>query len=101
MLSQEAVRLLSGIAVCVVLFSTGLWLFSRGVLRARYLIYVYLPVSLVLTILVLAMQSPLLPSWSARLLFSFAGAALIMIPGLIILWIRRADIDEWDQRRNK
>jgi len=101
MLSQETLRIFSGILVLAVLLSVGLWLFYRGLLRARVLIYVCFPLSLVLSVFVVSIWSPLLPTWIGRLLFSFVGAAVIMIPVLAILRIRGIDIDEWDRRRDE
>jgi hypothetical protein len=98
--SQDVLRIVSGVSVGTILFSSGLWLFYRGMLRARHLIYVHLPLSLVLTVLAASIWIPLLPTWRSRLLFSVIGAALIWLPVPLIFWMKGIDIDEWDRRRD-
>lgn len=102
MLEQtDAERALSWMLVAAPLLTIGWWLFKRGVLRARHLIYVFLPFSLTLANLVLVVTEPLLSTWSAKLLFSIIGATVVMIPVLITLRIKKVDVDQLDQKRGK
>jgi hypothetical protein len=102
MLSQEQANgVISWIVVAVLLASIGLWLYSKGTLRARHLIYLFLPLSLICANLVLAIWTPLLSTWSARVLLSVIGAALAMVPVHVALRIRKVDLDELDRKRRK
>lgn len=108
MLKQEAYDVLSWALVGVPLLAIGLWLFRRGTLRARHLVYGYQPLSIMLANLVLATSHSLrstnwspLSTWGARLLFSFIVTVLVMMPALIVLRIKGVDIDEWDRKRGK
>jgi hypothetical protein len=99
--SQQAFRVLSGLIVIAVFSCVGLGLFYLGILRARHLVYVYTPLSLVISFLVASIWDPILSTWVARLLFGIVMAALVMIPMLVILRIQGVDIDDWDRRRRK
>jgi uncharacterized membrane protein YcgQ (UPF0703/DUF1980 family) len=101
MLGQQTLRILSGMFVITVSLSVGLWLFYRRILRARYLMYIYAPLSLTLSFLVVSIWSPILPTWGAKLVFSIIGATLIMIPALVILRLKGVDVDEWDHKTYK
>jgi len=102
MLEQtDAERAFSWLLVAAPLLTIGLWLFKRGLLRARYLIYAFFPLSLTLANLVLVVNEPLLSRWSAKLLFSAIGAIVAMIPGFIILRVKKVDVDQLDQIRDK
>jgi hypothetical protein len=101
MTDEEMLRFLSAVLVLVLSLAIGTGLFYCGLLRARYLIYGYLPLSLMLTMLVLSWRSQLLSTWVARLLFSIVGTTLIMVPMLVSLRRTGVDVDEWDRRRRK
>jgi hypothetical protein len=102
MLEQiDTERALAWLLVAAPLLTIGWWLFKRGVLRARHLIYVFLPLSLTLANLVVVVSEPLLSRWSAKLLFSAIGATAIMIPVLITLRFKKVDIDQLDQKRDE
>ena len=69
MLEQTgAERALSWLLIAAHLLTIGWWIFKRGVLRARYLIYVFLPLSIALANLVMVVSEPMLSTWSAKLL---------------------------------
>jgi hypothetical protein len=102
MLSQTAANgaLVTG-GVVALLLSIGLFLNSRGILRARYFMGVWQPVSLVAGGLAYFAVDPLLPNWGIRIVVSIIGAVLITAGTWIILAIAKVDIDQWDQRKRK
>jgi hypothetical protein len=102
MLEQTgAERVFSWLLVAAPLLILGWWLFRRAIIRSRHLIYVILPASLFLANLVLTLREPLFSTWSLKLLFSVLGAALVMIPVLVILRLKNVQMDQLDEKKDR
>jgi hypothetical protein len=102
MLSQTAANgVLAAAGVVGFLLSIGLFLNSKGILRARYWIRVWWPVSFVAGGLAYFAIDPLFSTWAARTIASVIGAVLITAGTWIILAISKVDIDQWDRKRRK
>lgn len=84
-----------------VLLLPGLLLFEKRIIRARHLIYVYLPVMLTLFMLITAIWNRRFSSWIAELLLSIAAATSVMVTLLVIWRIKGVDVDQLDQKRGR
>ena len=101
MLSQEAAGALAGSAVSVLLLSIGLFLMSKGFLRARHWVRICFPLSAMAGGLAYFSINPLFSTWTARIIASAVGA-ILWTPGMwILLHIIGADIDQWDKKPRK
>lgn len=98
---DQATGVISWIAVASLLVAIGLWLYSKGILRTRQFIYVFLPVSLTLANLVAVMWFAALRTWGARLLVSTAGMLLVMLPVHMTLRLKGVDVDKLDRKRRE
>ena len=98
MLAAFPIRELVTIAIPLII---GAMLFEKGILRARQLIYLYLPVAMVLIMLITATWQRRFSSWGVELLFSILAAASVMGVLLVIWRIKKIDIDRLDEKRGR
>ena len=97
MQSQESFFISVWFFILVPLLFVGGLLFRSRILRARHLIYIYFPLSLLASNLVLASRISLLSMWSTKLLFSILATVSIMAPMIFLLKITNLDIDRFDR----
>jgi hypothetical protein len=98
MLANFPIRELVTITILLLI---GLLLFEKGILRARQLIYVYLPVALTLIMLITATWERRFSTWIAELLFSILATVSVMVVLLVIWRIKKVDVDQLDQKRGQ
>jgi hypothetical protein len=98
---EQLGNLLVWMFVSAPLLALGAWLNSRGMLRARHLVYRYMPLVLTLSNFVYVTKAGIASTWWARLLLSLFGAASIVFTIFVIWRIAGVDVDELDQKWKK
>jgi hypothetical protein len=102
MLSQEAANgALAAGAVVGFLLSIGLFLMSKGLLRARHWVRICFPLSMMAGGLAYFSIDPVFSTWTARIIASAVNAVLLTATMWILLLIFKADVDQWDKKPRK
>ena len=89
------------LAVLIPLMALGLWLNSRGVLRARHWVYRFHPVVFTVANFVYITKAELVPSWWVGLVLSILGAVSITFGVFVIFRLAGVDVDEIDRTWNR